>query len=75
MTPSQRKYLDVIVSAWGDWSLFQRLLLGALRTIGDRHGDRSIAVIATRCVGTEYRGCDKCSRDIRYSSRCIGTYQ
>ncbi|KAF8531213.1 Aldo/keto reductase [Gautieria morchelliformis] len=49
MTPSQRKYLDVILSAWGDWSLFQRLL-GALRTIGDRHGARSIAVIATRWV-------------------------
>ncbi|KAF8583530.1 Aldo/keto reductase [Ramaria rubella] len=49
MTPSQRKYLDVILTAWGDWPLFQQLLR-ALRTIGDRHGGRSIAVIATRWV-------------------------
>jgi len=49
LTPSQRKYLDVIVKAWGDWTLFQELLT-ALRKIGDRHGGASIANIATRWV-------------------------
>ncbi|KIJ30479.1 hypothetical protein M422DRAFT_36543 [Sphaerobolus stellatus SS14] len=49
MTPSQRKYLDVILTVWGDWPLFQQLLR-ALREIGDRHDGRSIAVIATRWV-------------------------
>ncbi|KAF8512092.1 Aldo/keto reductase [Hysterangium stoloniferum] len=49
MTPSQRKYLDVILLAWGGWPLFQHLLR-TLRTIGDRHDGRSIAVIATRWV-------------------------
>ncbi|KAI0798205.1 Aldo keto reductase [Abortiporus biennis] len=49
LTPSQRKYLDVIVKAWGDWQLFQSLL-SILRAIGDRHGGSSIANIATRWV-------------------------
>ncbi|PPQ74935.1 hypothetical protein CVT24_002969 [Panaeolus cyanescens] len=48
LTPSQRKYLDMIVKAWGNWDLFQTLLL-VLRRIGDRH-NRSIANIATRWV-------------------------
>ncbi|CAA7261300.1 unnamed protein product [Cyclocybe aegerita] len=48
LTPSQRKYLDVILRAWGSWELFQSLLI-VLRRIGDRHG-RSIANIATRWV-------------------------
>jgi len=49
LTPSQRKYLDMIVKAWGSWALFQSLLT-VLRTIGDRHGGVSIANIATRWV-------------------------
>ncbi|TFK24143.1 aldo/keto reductase [Coprinopsis marcescibilis] len=49
LNPSQRKYLDMIVKAWGSWELFQTLL-SVLRTIGDRHGARSIANIATRWV-------------------------
>ncbi|KAF8879769.1 NADP-dependent oxidoreductase domain-containing protein [Gymnopilus junonius] len=48
LTPSQRKYLDMIIKAWGSWELFQALLL-VLRKIGDLHG-RSIANIATRWV-------------------------
>ncbi|KAJ3516668.1 hypothetical protein NLJ89_g981 [Agrocybe chaxingu] len=48
LTPSQRKYLDMILRAWGSWELFQSLLL-VLRRIGDRYG-RSIANIATRWV-------------------------
>ncbi|KAF4622886.1 hypothetical protein D9613_002422 [Agrocybe pediades] len=48
MSPSQRKYLDMIVKAWGTWELFQSLL-SVLRTIADHHG-RSIANIATRWV-------------------------
>ncbi|KIM37685.1 hypothetical protein M413DRAFT_448219 [Hebeloma cylindrosporum] len=48
LTPSQRKYLDMIVQAWGTWGLFQSLLT-VLRTIGDRHG-RSIANVAARWV-------------------------
>jgi len=48
LTPSQRKYLDVIVNAWGDWELFQTLL-EALREIADRHSV-SIANVATRWV-------------------------
>ncbi|PPQ97320.1 hypothetical protein CVT26_006638 [Gymnopilus dilepis] len=48
LTPSQRKYLDMIVKAWGSWELFQSLLL-VLRKIGDRHR-RSIANVATRWV-------------------------
>ncbi|KAF7369860.1 Aldo/keto reductase [Mycena sanguinolenta] len=47
LTPSQRKYLDMI--AWGTWALFQRLLR-CLRAIADRHGGLSIANIATRWV-------------------------
>jgi aryl-alcohol dehydrogenase-like predicted oxidoreductase len=49
LTPSQRKYLDVIVGSWGDWDLFQELL-AVLRTVGDRHGQRSIANVASRWV-------------------------
>jgi len=49
LTPSQRKYLDMIVKAWGTWDLFQALLL-VLREIGNRHGGLSIANIATRWV-------------------------
>ncbi|KAJ6494269.1 NADP-dependent oxidoreductase domain-containing protein [Mycena sanguinolenta] len=49
LTPSQRKYLDMIVKAWGTWALFQRLLR-CLRVIADRHGRVSIANIATRWV-------------------------
>ncbi|KAL5520204.1 hypothetical protein ACEPAG_9417 [Sanghuangporus baumii] len=49
MTPSQRKYLDMIIGAWGDWSLFQSLL-SVLRCIGDRHGGVSISNVATRWV-------------------------
>lgn len=39
----------MIVKAWGDWTMFQTLLV-LLRTIGDRHGGKSIANIATRWV-------------------------
>jgi len=49
LTPSQRKYLDMILKAWGDWNLFQELLV-VLRTIGDRRGGVSIANVATRWV-------------------------
>jgi len=49
MTPSQRKYLDMILKVWGDWSLFQTLL-ATLRSIGDRHEGVSIANVATRWV-------------------------
>ncbi|TFK50657.1 Aldo/keto reductase [Heliocybe sulcata] len=48
LTPSQRKYLDIILHAWGTWDLFQSLLT-TLRTIADRHR-ASIANIATRWV-------------------------
>ncbi|KAJ7166973.1 NADP-dependent oxidoreductase domain-containing protein [Mycena filopes] len=36
LTPSQRKYLDMILKAWGTWALFQRLLR-VLRAVADRH--------------------------------------
>ncbi|EMD32714.1 hypothetical protein CERSUDRAFT_126533 [Gelatoporia subvermispora B] len=49
LTPSQRKYLDMILKAWGDWELFESLLT-VLRQIGDRHGGVSIANVATRWV-------------------------
>ncbi|KAI5117816.1 hypothetical protein M0805_004946 [Coniferiporia weirii] len=49
MTPSQRKYLDMIIKAWGTWSLFQSLL-SVLRVISDRHTGISIANVATRWV-------------------------
>lgn len=49
LTPSQRKYLDVILKVWGDWELFQTLL-SVLRSIGDRHRNASIANVATRWV-------------------------
>ncbi|KAG5651799.1 hypothetical protein H0H81_007358 [Sphagnurus paluster] len=43
------QYLDMIVKAWGTWSLFQALLR-TLRVIADRHGGLSVANIATRWV-------------------------
>ncbi|KAI0769645.1 Aldo/keto reductase [Trametes elegans] len=49
LTPSQRKYLDMIVKAWGSWDLFQALL-SVLRAIADKYEDMSIANIATRWV-------------------------
>ncbi|KAH7909488.1 NADP-dependent oxidoreductase domain-containing protein [Hygrophoropsis aurantiaca] len=49
LTPSQRKYLDMILKAWGNWTLFQSLL-AVLRDVGNRHGGLSIANIATRWV-------------------------
>ncbi|KAJ7696208.1 Aldo keto reductase [Mycena rosella] len=49
LNPSQRKYLDMIVKAWGTWALFQELL-SALRGIGDRHGGLSVSNVATRWV-------------------------
>ncbi|KAI0049080.1 Aldo/keto reductase [Auriscalpium vulgare] len=49
LTPSQRKYLDVITKAWGDWALFQALLT-VLRAVGDRHASASIASVAVRWV-------------------------
>jgi hypothetical protein len=39
----------MILKAWGDWTLFQELLV-VLRSIGDRHGGVSIANVATRWV-------------------------
>ncbi|KAI0776535.1 Aldo/keto reductase [Trametes elegans] len=48
LNPSQRKYLDVILKAWGTWDLFQALLR-TLRGIADRHGV-SIANVAVRWV-------------------------
>ncbi|KAJ7894805.1 NADP-dependent oxidoreductase domain-containing protein [Mycena leptocephala] len=47
--PSQRKYLDMIIKAWGTWALFQDLLR-VLRDIGGRHGGLSVSNIATRWV-------------------------
>ncbi|KAF8239112.1 Aldo/keto reductase [Tricholoma matsutake] len=49
LTPSQRKYLDMILRGWGTWELFQTLL-ATLRAIGDRHQGLSIANVATRWV-------------------------
>ncbi|KAI0823304.1 Aldo/keto reductase [Trametes gibbosa] len=49
LTPSQRKYLDMIVKAWGSWALFQSLLM-VLRSIADKYEGMSIANIATRWV-------------------------
>ncbi|KAJ7281051.1 NADP-dependent oxidoreductase domain-containing protein [Mycena rebaudengoi] len=49
LNPSQRKYLDMIVKAWGTWTLFQDLLR-VLRVIGDRHGGLSVSNIATRWI-------------------------
>ena len=39
----------MILKAWGDWSLFQELLV-VLRSVGDRHGGVGIANVATRWV-------------------------
>ncbi|CDO75151.1 hypothetical protein BN946_scf184590.g8 [Trametes cinnabarina] len=49
LNPSQRKYLDVILKAWGNWDLFQALLR-TLRDIADRHDRVSIANVAVRWV-------------------------
>ncbi|TBU41689.1 aldo/keto reductase [Dichomitus squalens] len=49
LTPSQRKYLDMITRAWGSWSLFQDLLK-ELRAIADKYDGMSIANVATRWV-------------------------
>ena len=49
LTLRARQYLDMIVKAWGDWTLFQALL-GVLRAVGDRHGGASVANVATRWV-------------------------
>ncbi|KAI0665515.1 Aldo/keto reductase [Trametes maxima] len=49
LNPSQRKYLDVILKAWGTWELFQALLR-TLRDIADRHAGASIANVAVRWV-------------------------
>ncbi|KZP32721.1 Aldo/keto reductase [Athelia psychrophila] len=49
LTPSQRKYLDMILKAWGDWKLFQSLLK-VLSDIGKRHGGLSISNVASRWV-------------------------
>jgi len=49
LNPSQRKYLDLIVKAWGSWALFQELLV-VLRGIGDRHSGASVSNVATRWV-------------------------
>ncbi|OJT14552.1 Flagellar radial spoke protein 5 [Trametes pubescens] len=49
LNPSQRKYLDVILKAWGTWDLFQALLR-VLRGIADRHGNVNIANVAVRWV-------------------------
>ncbi|KAG9103910.1 hypothetical protein FRC06_007021 [Ceratobasidium sp. 370] len=43
------QYLDMILKAWGTWSLFQSLLR-VLRTVGDHHGGVSIANVSTRWV-------------------------
>ncbi|KJA12647.1 hypothetical protein HYPSUDRAFT_152310, partial [Hypholoma sublateritium FD-334 SS-4] len=48
LTPSQRKYLDMIVKAWRSWELFQALLV-VLKSIANQHG-KSIANIATQWV-------------------------
>ncbi|KAF8729989.1 hypothetical protein AX14_005860 [Amanita brunnescens Koide BX004] len=48
LSPSQRKYLDIIVNAWGTWELFQSLLR-LLRKIGDQHGV-TVSNVATRWV-------------------------
>ncbi|KAF2754466.1 Aldo/keto reductase [Pseudovirgaria hyperparasitica] len=47
MTPSQRKYLEMI-KTWGDWALFQRLLR-ELKNIAMKRGV-SVANVATRWV-------------------------
>ncbi|KAF9267833.1 aldo-keto reductase [Marasmius fiardii PR-910] len=47
LTPSQRKYYDVIMT-WGSWSDFQTLLY-TLKTIADKHGV-DVANVATRWV-------------------------
>ncbi|OSC98322.1 Aldo/keto reductase [Trametes coccinea BRFM310] len=49
LNPTQRKYLDVILKAWGTWDLFQTLLR-TLRDIADRHDGATIANVAVRWV-------------------------
>lgn len=39
----------MIVKAWGDWELFQKLL-SVLRAVGDTHGGVSISNVALRWV-------------------------
>ncbi|KAK7017682.1 NADP-dependent oxidoreductase domain-containing protein [Favolaschia claudopus] len=48
LNPSQRKYLDMIVKAWGSWALFQELLV-ALHKIAQRHSV-NVSNVATRWV-------------------------
>ncbi|KAH9940483.1 aldo/keto reductase [Epithele typhae] len=48
LTPSQRKYLDMIIKAWGSWTLFQTLL-STLKAIADKYSV-SVANVATRWV-------------------------
>ncbi|KAI5358972.1 putative aldo/keto reductase, NADP-dependent oxidoreductase domain-containing protein [Septoria linicola] len=47
MTPSQRKYYDMILT-WGSWELFQELL-EILEKIAEKHGS-SVSNVATRWV-------------------------
>ncbi|KAJ7202593.1 aldo/keto reductase [Mycena pura] len=49
LNPSQRKYLDMIVKAWGGWALFQDLLV-VLHEIGERNNGASVSNVATRWV-------------------------
>ncbi|TFK68865.1 hypothetical protein BDN72DRAFT_858091 [Pluteus cervinus] len=43
------KCLDMTTKAWGTWALFQQLL-SVIGVIGGRHGEKSIANVATRWV-------------------------
>ncbi|CAK1367576.1 unnamed protein product [Cercospora beticola] len=47
ITPSQRKYYEMIVN-WGGWELFQELL-HVLQDVGTKH-DRSVSCVAMRWV-------------------------
>ncbi|KAG7935466.1 uncharacterized protein OGAPODRAFT_75760 [Ogataea polymorpha] len=48
ITPSQRKYFDMIEN-WGGWDLFQELL-AALKKISAKRDDLSISIVAARWV-------------------------
>jgi len=80
LTPSQRKYLDVIIKAWGDWALFQSLL-SVLRAVGDRHSGVSIANVATRwvldhpCVGAVIIGARLGVAEHREDNSKVFTFQ
>ncbi|PCH43905.1 Aldo/keto reductase [Wolfiporia cocos MD-104 SS10] len=80
LTPSQRKYLDMILKAWGDWQLFQTLL-ATLRDVGDRHGGVSIANVATRwvldhpCVGAVIIGARLGVSEHRDDNRKVFSFQ